>query len=354
MSDFPVVKIPSLGGSKDGSKTVRQLPAAAPVWGGFYFELNRDAREYDWFVVYDDIPRGGGERHSRSVEKLACPRQNTVLITYEPSVVKVHGADFVSQFGAVLTCHESWALKHRNKISMHPATPWWYGMSEPEKYSLGNLRAMQPPAKTQTFSTVCSNKRQKHTLNFRRWQFTEELKKQIPEMKIFGHGVRPIKDKTEALDEYRYHLAVENHICPHYWTEKLADSFLGFCLPFYCGAPNAADYFPPESFIPLDINDSGGAAKIIRNTIDNNEYEKRLPHIIEARRRVLEEHNLYAMLAREIPKLPRGEGKTGEKIYSRRALIMRNPLAAARYLRDKTAMRMRAKFGASAFCHRRD
>ena len=51
------------------------------------------------------------------------------------------------------------------------------------------------------------------------------------------------------------HIAVENHIAPHHWTEKLSDSFLGYCLPFYIGCPNAADYFPEQSFIGLDIED---------------------------------------------------------------------------------------------------
>ena len=338
MHDVPIVKIVSSTGN-----ITRQLPVA-PAQSGFCFELKPDARKYDWFAVYNDIPAKSGERFSCSVEELACPRQNTVLITHEPSAVKIYGADFVSQFGAVLTCHEDWALKHRNKIAAQPASPWWYGRTEPYKYSYDRLRAAEPPQKTKILSTVCSTKKQKYTLNFRRWIFTKMLKERIPEMDVFGRGVRPIKDKTEAVDDYRYHLAVENYLCPHYWTEKLADAFLGFCLPFYTGAPNAADYFPPESFISIDINDLDGAEKIIKDAINGGEYEKRLPHIIEARRRVLEEHNLYAMLAREIPKLPQDEGKTGEKIYARRALLKKNPLIAVRYLCEKTAGRMRNKF----------
>ena len=83
-----------------------------------------------------------------------------------------------------------------------------------------------------------------------------------------------IEQKADALDPYRYHLAVENYIGPHYWTEKLADAFLGYTLPFYCGAPNAADYFPEESFIPIDINNFDGALETIRRAIADKEYEK--------------------------------------------------------------------------------
>lgn len=116
--------------------------------------------------------------------------------------------------------------------------------------------------------------------------------------------------------------AIENYVGPHHWTEKLADAFLGLTLPFYCGCSNAADYFPPESFIPIDMKDPVGAANIIRQAIANREYEKRLPAIIEARRRVMFEHNLFAVVSREIEKRHDpdriADGRSG--IYSRHAL----------------------------------
>src|SRR5690606_12128399 len=98
---------------------------------------------------------------------------------------------------------------------------------------------------------------------------------------------------------------------------------LGLTLPFYCGCPNATDYFPAESFIPIDLKDAEGAARIIRDAILNNEYEKRLPAIIEARRRVLVEYNFFAVISREIENLRASGFKGGGKrttIYSRHAL----------------------------------
>ena len=85
---------------------------------------------------------------------------------------------------------------------------------------------------------------------------------------------------------FRYHIAIENHIAPHHWTEKLADVFLGHSLPFYHGCPNAADYFPADSFIPIDIHQPERVLEIIRQAIDRGEYERRLPAIVESRRRV--------------------------------------------------------------------
>ncbi|MHC4553671.1 MAG: glycosyltransferase family 10 domain-containing protein, partial [Planctomycetota bacterium] len=171
---------------------------------------------------------------------------------------------------------------------------WFYGLNSQIKYNDMHT----PEHKTQVISTVCSTKQQRHTLHHKRYSFVQALRQTLPELEVFGRGIQPVKDKSEALDDFKYHIAVENYIGPHHWTEKLADTFLGVCLPFYAGAPNAADYFPPESFIPIDIHDPAGAAKIIQQAIAENAYEKRLPAILEARKLVMEKYNMFAVLAR--------------------------------------------------------
>lgn len=328
---MPCVKVFSKTGNLP-----RQLPAEKPEWGGFLFDFNPQLRKYDWLVVYDDLPSHG--KRLSPMEELACPPQNTVLLTHEPSAVKTHGSDFISQFAAVLTCHEEWAMAHPRKISAHPASPWWYRGD----LSYDELCAMASPVKDKIFSTVCSGKRMRHTLHMKRFEFTKRLKALMPEMDWFGHGVSPIKNKSQALDPYRYHLVVENWRCPNYWTEKLADAFLSYTLPFYYGAPNAADYFPQESFIPVDIHDFDGALETIRRAIADKEYEKRLPHIIEARRLVLEEHNFFSLLAREIKKLPSAEILTPKKtiIYGRYALWKKSPWGRIRCIGEKARVRL--------------
>ncbi|MFM7084431.1 MAG: hypothetical protein ACKOW3_05445 [Hyphomicrobium sp.] len=109
-------------------------------------------------------------------------------------------------------------------------------------------------------------------------------------------GKKHLDDKADALDTFRYHLAIENHIALHHWIEKLSDSFLGCTLPFYIGAPNLSDYFPDESFIPLDIFDIKKSANIIKNAIQQKEWERRLPFIIRARELVLNRYGLFQNL----------------------------------------------------------
>ena len=321
---------------------LRQFPDGKPIWGDVHFLMERNAKEYDWLVVYHDLPG----KNIHSYETLECSRERTILVTHEPSAIKAYGKKFSSQFGVVLTCHQSWALSHSYQIKMQPGSCWMYESAlcnpkEQEEYPYNSLQASLPPKKSKSFSTICSDKKMKHTLHHKRWNFTQRLQTEMPEMDRFGRGVKPLNRKADALDPYRYHLTIENQICPHYWTEKLADAFLGWTLPFYCGCPNAATYFPEESFIPIDIDDFDGTLHTIKSAMRNKEYEKRLPAITEARRRILEEHNLYAMLARtikelsgEIPSFPPPPTKK-ERIYSRYALMKRKPHHIPYYLWEK-------------------
>ena len=54
---------------------------------GYTFTLDHACRDYDWLVVYDEMP---------CEEKLCCPWQHTILATQEPVSVKSY-----SQAGAV-------------------------------------------------------------------------------------------------------------------------------------------------------------------------------------------------------------------------------------------------------------
>lgn len=321
---------------------LRQFPQQNPIWGNCRFLFDRNEREYDWLVVFDDLSALPGGKKSSAVEELACPPEQTLFITREPSSVTAYGTPFLNQFGHILTGQEDWAIHHPGKIYSQPALNWFYGLNETHPLDYDHMVANPPAEKTDIISTVCSAKAQKHTLHQQRVRFVEQVEKKLPELTRFGKGVHEIDDKAEALDPFRYHIAIENHICPHWWTEKLADSFLGRTLPFYCGAPNAADYFPEESFIPIDIQDVDGSLKIIREAIETNQYEKRLSAIQEARRLVLEKYNTFTVLSDIIESRhnPEANPVLGKQIYGKHAL-RKNPIHAIRIATEKTLMRIR-------------
>lgn len=321
---------------------MHQLPGGVPRWGRCLFSLDPLDDQYDWLVVYDDLPARHDEARKKRHERLACPSAHTLLVTSEPISIKYYGNTYTRQFGHVLTSQEDWALPHPGRIYSQPALHWFYGFGKDASIPFDQMASQPPTNKQRNVAMVFSPKSMRHTLHHQRFQFMRRLMEIMPEMDVYGRGAKALSDKADALDTYRYHVAIENYIGMHHWTEKLADAFLGLNLAIYCGCLNAADYFPPDSFISVDINDPEGAARLIRQAIADNEYEKRLPAIIEARRRVMYEYNFFAVLAREIEKrhLPINGGGSQTILYSRHALRHRNPLTALGDLYGKLRARV--------------
>ncbi len=328
------------------ARWTRQLPGDTCGWGNCRFIFDVDAREYDWLAIYHDLSR---RPWSFSEERLFCPPEKTVLITAEPSSITVYGTDYLRQFGMIITSQEPWAISHPNPIFTQPGLIWFYGFpfSGGRIRTYDDLKAAAPPEKEHTISTVCSERKGRFTLHYRRFEFTQKLKAALPELDIFGHGINPMSDKAVAVDPYRYHIAIENHVYPHHLTEKMPDSFLGYALPFYHGCPNATDYFPAESFIPIDIADFSKSLDIIRSTIANNEYRDRLPYLIEARRRVLDELNLFAVLNREISLHDKKNlsSRNNGVIMNRQTIRIKKPLAGLRSLAEKVLFKTRHTIG---------
>jgi hypothetical protein len=177
------------------------------------------------------------------------------------------------------------------RLPSQPALPWHVERSYDE------LVAMEPPAKTLPLSAISSDLAALpgHRARLRFLAAVREL----PELDRFGRGVRPLADKWDGLAPYRYSLAIENASVPNYWTEKLADCFLAWTLPLYAGCPNLEEFFPAESFVRIALDDPDTprrVAEVARSGL----WEERREAVAEARRRVLEEHQLFPFLAAEI------------------------------------------------------
>ena len=326
---------------------LRQFPGNTPVWGNCQFVFDPLSKEYDWLVVSHDLPRPKG---AFGLEKLQCDPRKTILITNEPSSITVYGKDYLNQFGLVISSQEPWALPHPRIIYSQPGMIWYYGFPFGEGHvrTYDELAAMVPPEKIKPVSTVCSIRQGRVTLHYKRFGFTQRLKEKMPELDLFGQGVNPVSDKAEVIDPYKFHLTIENHVYPHHITEKLPDIFLGYAVPFYYGCLNAEDYFPKDSFIRIDIDNLSRTIDIIRSTLNNNEYADRLPYVVEARRRVLEELNLYPLIHRVIntyESLSYEAPENGGVIMNRPTLRIKKPLAGVRSLVEKIHIKSKHVLG---------
>ncbi|MBP7741949.1 MAG: hypothetical protein KA073_01085 [Aliarcobacter sp.] len=304
--------------NENKSKYEAQLPGEENELDICKFNFDASLKDYDWLVVVDDIPRVISKR----IENLSSPKENTILITTEPNSITKYGKAFAGQFKYLITNQDEKSLPHPNAIRSQTGNIWFYGKT------LNEINISEKPIKTKKISTVCSNKQQGHTIHKLRFEFTKIMEEKISEVERFGKGFKWIETKAEAIDDYEFHVAIENHYAPHVWTEKLADAFLGYSVPIYYGCPNIYDYFHEESIILIDIYDIDNSIKKIKEIINTpGEYERRLPFIIEARKKIIEEYNLFSIInkiVKENSNEKKSERSLKNKIYNRRIMRAKN------------------------------
>ena len=294
---------------------------------GYVFTSDAACRDYDWLVVYDEMPKNDIGSFHDGYEPLACPKERTMLLTVEPTSIKNYSRAYTRQFGHLLTNRPPEAEKHPHYHLGRGYYAWFIGRTYNEC-----VETALPP-KTKLISVVCSNKRMRHTQHDARYRLTEGIVAAIPEVEWYGHGVKDFANKYEVLDPYKYHVTIENHIGRYHWSEKLADAFLAECLPLYAGDPAANEVFPQESFIPIPMDDPAEAAKIVKAAIAAGEYEKRREAILESKRLILEKYNFWAQVI-EVIKSEAGQIVTPvnhdkpTRIYARHALRKRDLRAA--------------------------
>ena len=294
----------------------------AEVRPGYVFAFDPSTADYDALVVFDEMPFDDRGTYRNGCEPLKCPRENTVLCTWEPVSIKRYSKAYTRQFAHLLTNRPPEAEGHPGYRLGRGYFPAMHG------HALHELVAH--PEKTKAISAVCSAKQMRHTQHFARYRLVSGLARQIPDFDWFGFGVRPLAKKYEALDAYKYHVAVENHIGVHHWTEKFADAILCECLPFYAGDPAIGEIFPEESFIPIPIDDPAEAVRIVKAAIAAGEYEKRRGAVLEAKRLILEKYNFFDQIVETLREgAPGAVCGSRDVIRSRRALRRHSAAALA-------------------------
>jgi hypothetical protein len=262
-----------------------QTHNADGVWGEVKF-TEEPVDKCDYLIVLQRPPY---DIHVR------CPNGNAWLITQEPPV------DYFSFFKRSFKYFDRVYSyfndpSHQFQKSLQPVLPWHLLKSYVE---LSNLKKSDLEKKTDDVAWITSNKKgfpgQKA-----RMAFLQRLRLSAVKYHLYGRGFKPINDKFDGLFPCKYALAIENFSVNHYWTEKAADSFLSWCLPFYWGAPNLEDYFPSASFIRIDVNRPAEAIAIILKAIENNEWEKRLAAIEKARELVLNQYQFFPYISQMI------------------------------------------------------
>ncbi|SFU30252.1 Glycosyltransferase family 10 (fucosyltransferase) C-term [Pustulibacterium marinum] len=292
--------------ANDNKGCARQTPSGKAQWGNYQFYINQEVKDPDFWAVYSK-----GERKTESC--LVAP-ENTVFVTGEPETVYHYSKGFVNQFGKIVVCQNG--LKHPNQLPYQPAQPWHIGKITGKDGNVtftknyDDLKSTKPE-KTKLISVISSNKA--FTKGHQeRIDFVQKLKAHFGDkLDLFGHGFNSFDDKWDVMAPYKYHIVLENSSYPDYWTEKLADCYLGNTFPIYYGCTNVDKYFNKEAYVNIDIKNFDAAVKTIEEVIENDYYGKREALIDEAKNLVLDKYNLFQVLAEQFdqmnPKAPKKE-----------------------------------------------
>jgi hypothetical protein len=270
---------------------LRQTPSSSGIWGTCKFYINESIDECDYWVVYDGLMKQ---------EIGICPPENLIFITGEPPDQRTYNKTFLSQFAKVITCHNINAPV--NVVRTQQALPWHIGwnklsLQSDDCLTYDDFKRMRPDSKSKLISVICSSQ-DRLPGHQRRLFFLNKLRNHFgSRIDIFGRGIRPVDDKLKAIAPYKYHIVLENSCIRDYWTEKLADTFLGFAFPIYSGCPNIKEYFPAESLEIIDIDNWEKGIAQVERIISSNMYNEAFPSMIKAREAVLDKYNLFAMLA---------------------------------------------------------
>jgi hypothetical protein len=271
----------------------RQIPGGGAACEGFRFTFGTIAPDCVLAAVSDDPGREIA---------VPLPRERRLVILTEPPGIKTYAPGYLDQFGIVMGPVP--APSHRGRsIIGQPGLPWFYGVAlgaggNVAHHDADSLAALPPAPKEAAISVVLSRKSRlpKHRA---RLAFVEMAEKRLgARLRIFGRGFREIADKAEAIAPFACHLVLENNDLDHFWTEKTADAYLGWALPLFSGCANLDAYFPAESFVRIDIARPEAAIDAMAAALETGQQALRRDAIAEARRRLIAEHNLFALLPR--------------------------------------------------------
>lgn len=267
----------------DSPDLYQQTPDGAGVWGDVEFHHNSE-QPSDYVIVLN---------HPMQDSTVVCPPAHVWAIMQEPPTEhkkRIHRGD--RSYARTYTTDPD--LKGRKYVQSQPALPWHINRS----YDF--LKTVDVPHKAGDISWVTSN-----LTNIQghrdRMAFLEFIRGRL-EFDLFGRGFDHVEDKWQAVAPYQYSIAVENYSNPYYWSEKLADCFLGWSMPIYYGCTRITDYFPPESMVLIDIHDPQEALERIREAVRAGHWQKHLDAIRFAREQVLERYQFFPFIAGQVEK----------------------------------------------------
>ena len=171
---------------------------------------------------------------------------------------------------------------------------WWL------KYDYDYLSALEPPEKTKDLCCIMSDTdgdfgRTRRKQFIKEYKYPLNLYGRIKGSKgILGsrepYGGNHTHGKEDVLREHKYSVEIDVGITRNYFSERVFDSLLMWCLPFYWGSDNLGDYLPDNSFRYCDIYGDG---KEIEDMVNRDIRKDCLEDIAVARQLLLNKYQIF-------------------------------------------------------------
>lgn len=271
-------------GNYDVNTYLKQSPGGKGEWGNI--KLRTSGSECDILIVFNKPVR---DIHVK------CRKGGRWLVIQEPPYEK--NSYFTYYFRYFDLVISSFNLKGNfSAINDFALLPWHIGKSYDELLAIGRQDLSNKQDRV-VWVTSSSNMNPGHQP---RLDFLDYIQKTDLPFEVYGRGIRPLDIKHDVLFPAKYSLAVENYSAENYWTEKIADAFLGWCMPVYYGCKNIEKYFPANSLIKIDIHDKEGSVKKIRQAIEEDWWGQNLDAIAEARELVMQKYNFFPYIEKNL------------------------------------------------------
>jgi len=265
-------------------------PGASLRWGRCRFDFNPGPGGHADFAVV--------MYNARPYDRFVSAPQNTLFIAGEPLEKKRYPRSFYRQFGHMVDSHT--ASRHPRLHVDSLGLNWHVGLDHSThayRYGYDYLSSLPCPEKENRIAVVCSNANKTEGQR-QRLALLDGLKKRLGDRMVhFGRGFQAIDDKMDAILPYRFHLVLENCVQANYWTEKLADAYLGWAFPVYLGCPNVGEYLQENALVSINGLDADQVARRITELLAAPLTKEQEATLAEARRRVLNVYNPFAWAA---------------------------------------------------------
>ena len=286
---------------QDPSTWWKQTPKNDGTWQNTQFHIN-DESGCSWLCVFD-----------RPIQEWTThiPRARRILVVPEPKSVFMvpaykHPQNYLYRFGHIVSPHSRHPFYRGRWYRSQPACIWDYGISKER----GVQRHLIEPQTVKTWQMIASEKKKTKQVSvitsnmqwisghYQRLIFLDALKQELGDsIDFFGHPEHFISDKADALDAYKYHIAIENNMDKHLWTEKLADAYLAECYPIHAGCQNLHNYFPKQAYTSVNMRNIPQAIRIVKDIITSDLWHQNRAHIVMAKQLIMESYNLFAIIA---------------------------------------------------------